>query len=521
MKGSTATKQAPSARAIPAGAPASLEETAFGRRYIDPEAAKRYDLLVVGRGEAAITAASEAARLGARVALALSELPGPGGPESRRVPAGALRRSARAIGDARIAATLGLQGLESAWFDYGIALERARAAGRLIAETRHPKRLRDLGIDLFVGEPHFTAPRVLAIGKRVLRFDKALLASDGAWTFPDVPGFAGVGFSTPDTLDALSELPARLAVLGSGPEACELAQTFARFGSTVTLVDPRERILTSEDADAAARVRRALTEDGVRILEGFEVKRAELTPSGKRLMLAETGSGSLRPLDIDAIVVVQGRAAEVAGLELERAGLRPIADGVAVDERLRTQNDRIFAAGAFAAGTATSQDYAAPGTAHAHLAVRNALCLGRGAWESLVVPRCVLTDPEVVHVGLRRRQAENQGLAVETFRADFSAVERAVLDAEDEGFLKLHSQRKTGRIVGATLVSRHASESLDALTMALQQGLTLDAFAGVVRPRPTQTAAVLRAADPFVARHLPLRAARWIEMLLRLVPRKR
>lgn len=512
MRGSTATRQAPSARALPVEIPESLEETAFGRRYVDPEPAKRYDLLVVGVGEVGIAAACEAARLGARVALVGRELPGPGNPTSRRVPAEALLRSARALGDARLAAELGLQGLESAWFDYAGAVARARNAGRLLAERHHPKRLREQGIDLFVGEARFTAPTTMTLGRRTLFFDKACLTAEEVWTYPAAPGLEEVGFQTPDTLDAWSELPARLAVVGAGPEGCELAQAFARFGARVTLIEAGERILPCQDADAAALVRRALAEDGVRVLEGFRFSGAETVPGARRLLLAEAEGGALRPLDVDEILFATGRATDFQAQALERAGVETDASGIPADERLRTSNPRIFVAGTLASGVEP-----VPGVAHAHLVVQNALCLGRRSVAGLLAPRCVLTDPEVVHVGLHRRQAEQQGLAVETFRADFTALERAVLDGEDQGFLKLITTKKEGRILGATLVARHASESLDALTLALQEGFTLDRLAALPRPRPSQSAAAARAAEPFVPRHVPLRVARWTESLLRFL----
>lgn len=521
MRGSTATGQAPSTRRIAVGTPKSLEETAYGRRYIDPEPAKRYDLIVVGAGEAALAAAGEAARLGARTALVGRELLGPGGPAGRRVPAEALLRAARAIGDLRTASSLGLGGLEGAWFDYPTAYQHALATGRILAERQHPKRLRELGIDVFVGEARFTAPDVLALGNRALRFDKALLASAPGWSVPKVPGLAEVGYATPDTLVDFAALPARLAVIGGGPEGCELAQAFARFGATVTLVEEQERILGSEDADAAALVRRALVEDGVRVLEGFGLRKAELIAGARRLFLTEQESGSTRPLDVEAVLLALGRVPDVEGLGLERAGVGTDAQAARVDAHLRTDNPRIFAVGWAAAGWAECPGQAAPEQTHAHLAVTNALCLGRARWDALPTPRVVLTDPEIVHVGLRRRQAERQGIAVETFRTDFNALERALCDGEGEGLLKLHVERKSGRVVGATLVARHASEMADGLTLAVARGLRADELAGLPRPRPTQAGAPARATEAFVPRHLPLPVARLVDAFLRRLPRKR
>jgi pyruvate/2-oxoglutarate dehydrogenase complex dihydrolipoamide dehydrogenase (E3) component len=162
---------------------------------------------------------------------------------------------------------------------------------------------------------------------------------------PPIPGLADVGYLTNETVFSLTELPPRLAVIGAGPIGCELAQAFARFGAAASLFDTEQQILPREDPDVAQRIQRALVHDGVRLALGREIKRVERGPRGDRILHVQAG-GRAETVAVDAILVGVGRAPNVEGLNLEPAGVEFDSHrGVRVDDRLRTSNRRIFAAG--------------------------------------------------------------------------------------------------------------------------------------------------------------------------------
>ncbi|HVS08978.1 MAG TPA: FAD-dependent oxidoreductase, partial [Planctomycetota bacterium] len=309
-----------------------------------PEPARRYNLVVVGAGTAGLVAAAGAAGLGARVALVERDLLGGDCLNVGCVPSKALIRCARASVEVRDAADFGVRVPEGARPDFGLVMERMRKLRARISHHDSAARFRDLGIDVFFGEGRFTAPDALEVGGRTLRFARACIATGARAAHPSTPGLAEVGYLTNETVFSLTKLPRRLAVLGGGPIGCELAQAFARFGAEVTLLETAAQILIREDREAAAVVERTLAADGVRLVTAATIREVERGDGTKRIRL--DAGGESRRLEVDEILVAVGRAPNVEGLGLETVGVAfDPKTGVRVDDRLRTTNKRIFAAG--------------------------------------------------------------------------------------------------------------------------------------------------------------------------------
>ena len=332
----------------------------------------------------------------------------------------------------------------------------------------------------------------VAVGDSTLRCKKAGIATGARAAVPAVPGLTEAGYLTNETVFSLTALPRRLAVIGGGPIGCELAQAFARFGAQVNLVQMGAQLLGREDPDAAALVRAALGRDGVRLLMGASVRRVERSAGGRTLHV--DAGGALETLEVDAILVGVGRKPNVEGLGLEAAGVAYDATaGVRVDDRLRTTNPRIYAAG----DVCTAQKFTHHSDFQARLVIRNALFLGRARASALVVPRCTYTDPEVASVGLDAQAASARGLRVTTFVQPLAEVDRAVLDGETEGFVKVHVRAGSDQIVGATIVARHAGELLPELTLAVTRGIGLGRLADVIHSYPTQAEAIRKLGDAY------------------------
>jgi pyruvate/2-oxoglutarate dehydrogenase complex dihydrolipoamide dehydrogenase (E3) component len=500
--------------------------------WTNPRPAARYHLVVVGAGTAGLVSAAGAAGLGARVALVERHLMGGDCLNVGCVPSKGVIRAARAWQETRQAASRFGGPAASGAPSFGAAMERMRRLRAGISPHDSAERFRSLGIDVFLGDASFVAPDAVEVDGRRLRFRRAVVAAGARAAVPPLPGLAEVGYRTNETIFNLTELPRRLAVLGGGPIGCELAQAFARFGSEVTLLGRAAHILPREDADAAAVVAASLARDGVRIELGVEpvaarrrggAKVLELDAGGdrgQRGQRGQRGEGSdegqesgrgdraehragregsagaserreVRELEIDEILVATGRQPNVEGLGLEAAGVRFTRKGVEVDDRLRTSNPRIFACG----DVASKFQFTHVADAQARMVIQNALFFGRARASALTIPWCTYTSPEIAHVGLYEREARGRGLEVETLTVPLADNDRAVLDGEDEGFLRVHLERGSDTILGATLVAEHAGDMLGELCLAITKGIGLGSIAGVIHPYPTQAEVVKKAAD--------------------------
>jgi pyruvate/2-oxoglutarate dehydrogenase complex dihydrolipoamide dehydrogenase (E3) component len=200
--------------------------------------------------------------------------------------------------------------------------------------------------------------------------------------------------------------------------------------------------------------------------------------------------GEERTVTAERVLVAVGRKPNVDGLGLDAAGVEVNKSGVVVDDRLRTANPRIYAAG----DVAGRWQFTHAADAMARIVIQNALFYGRKKASDLVIPWCTYTSPEVAHVGLYPHDAEEKGIEIETLTLPLEEVDRALLDGETDGFLRVHTDKK-GRVVGATLVAAHAGDMIGVLCLAATAGSGLGTIAGVVHPYPTQGEVVKKAAD--------------------------
>ena len=460
-------------------------------QWTNPRPAARYNLVVLGAGTAGLVCAAGAAGLGARVALVERDLMGGDCLNVGCVPSKALLRAARAVADVRAAGRFGISatGVRA---DFTAAMTRMRALRARLSPVDSVRRFQELGVDVFLGEGRFTGPETISVDDATLRFSRAVIATGARAAVPPIPGLTEAGYLTNESVFDLVDLPQRLAVIGGGPLGCELAQAFARFGAAVTVIERAPRLVEREDPDAAAVVERALRADGVRLLLEATVGQVKL--DGSDLVIDARAAGVTAPLRADKVLVATGRTPNVDGLDLPAAGVAADATrGVIVDDRLRTTNRKVFAAG----DVCSALKFTHNSDAQARAVLRNALFLGRARASALLIPRCTYTDPEIGHVGLDETQARARGIAVQAFVQRFDEVDRAVLDGETDGFVKILVRGGTDRIVGATVVARHAGDMLPALTLAITRGIGLGALASVVHAYPTQADAVRRLGDAY------------------------
>jgi len=459
----------------------------------NPEPAPMYNLVVIGAGTAGLVTAAGAAGLGAKVALIERHLMGGDCLNVGCVPSKGLIRAARAAYDVRTASEFGVSGNADPSVDFGKVMERMRRIRAGISFHDSVERFsKELGVDVFIGSGKFTGPDRVEVDGRGLRFKKAAICTGARAAVPPIPGIAETGYLTNETVFELTELPRRLAVIGGGPLGCELAQTFARLGSQVTILQRGGHVLPREDADAAELVHRSLARDGISLRLQAKVLSAE--KRGKEKVVTFEEDCRRVALSFDEILSGVGRAPNVEGLDLEKAGIAfDPREGIRVNDRLQTSNPRVYAAG----DICSPYKFTHTADALARILIANALFRGMQTTSSLVVPWCTYTDPEVAHVGLYEKDARDRGIEVLTLTVPFTDVDRALLDGEAEGLARVHLKKGTDMILGATIVARHAGEMINELSLAMSAGLGLSAIGKTIHPYPTQAEAVKKLADAY------------------------
>ena len=469
-----------------------------------------YDLVVLGGGTAGLVSAFGAAGLGARVAIVERHRLGGDCLNTGCVPSKAVIRSARVVGEIRRATGLGVT-TGAVHVDFPAVMERMRQRRATIAVHDSAERLRKAGIDVFFGAAAFADTRTVVVGDQHLRFRRAVIATGGRATAPPVQGLDTVPFLTNETIFDLMELPRRLIVIGAGPIGCELAQAFARFGSAVTLFDQASQVLPREDADAAAVVRRALEADGLLLEVGVTLERVEENSGTFRVHSShpEKPPGTVDPVAGDASLVAAGRAPNIDDLHLEAGGIAATKQGVTVNDRMQTSNPRVYASG----DVCSIYKFTHAADAMSRIVIQNALFHGRRKASALVIPWVTYTDPEVAHVGVSAVDVAEAGGRFRTVTVPLAEVDRAVVDDETDGFVRVHHEK--GRIRGCTIVAPHAGEMIGEVSYAMTHGGTLGALSSTIHPYPTQAEALRKAGDVYRRESLTPGVRKWLERYFR------
>lgn len=448
-----------------------------------------YNLVVIGAGTAGLVASSIAAGLGGKVALIERSLLGGDCLNVGCVPSKGIIAAARAAATVKKASEFGVE-VEGVSIDFGKAMERMRKLRADISPHDSAARFRDLGMDVFIGQAEFKSPNTVEVAGETLTFKKAVIATGARASAPPIPGTDETPYLTNETLFSLTELPKRFGIVGAGPIGCEMAQTFARLGSEVFLIEAMPGILPREDNDAAKIVHEAMEQDGVKIICCGE--NLKLAPSGEHgaKMTLQSESGD-HDIEVDRLLISVGRSPNVEGLGLEAAGVDFHKKGVTVNDRLQTSNPNVYAAG----DICSPYQFTHAADFMARTVVQNALFFGRGKASALTIPWCTYTEPEIAHVGLYEKEAEEKGIEVTTFTLGMEKVDRALLDGETEGFVRVHTKAGSDKILGATVVGRNAGDLISQFSQAMTNKIGLKGVGGTISPYPTVGEAVRKTGD--------------------------
>jgi len=443
------------------------------------------DIVVIGAGSGGLSVASGAAQLGLRVVLFEKGEMGGDCLNSGCVPSKALIAAAHAAHDARTAVRMGVTAVPIV--DFAAVMAHVHAAVATIAPHDSQPRFEGLGVTVVREAARFTGPRTIASDSVEVTARKIVIATGSRAKAPPIPGLAGSGFLTNETVWGLTELPRRLIVMGAGPIGLELGQAFRRLGSEVVVVEAAEP-LPREDRDLVAPLLEQLAADGVELFTGRTVDLVERSEAGIAVV-----SGGHR-IEGSHLLLAVGREPVLDGLNLQAGEVTTGARGIVLDRQLRsTSNPAVFAIG----DAAGREAFTHVAGAHAGLVVRKALFAQGTDVEALVIPRVTYTDPEIAAVGLSEADARKiHGDAVKVLSVPFSGNDRAIAEGDTRGFAKLILDPK-GAILGAAIVGRGAGELIHPWVLAMTSKLKLRAFTDFIAPYPTRGEIHKRLASAF------------------------
>ena len=440
------------------------------------------DLCIIGAGSGGLSLAAGAVQMGARVVLVEAAAMGGDCLNTGCVPSKALLAAGKAAQAMRAGAQFGVTPVEPG-IDFAAAKDHVRRVIARIAPVDSQERFEGLGVHVIRAWGRFLSPTELQAGEDVIVARRFVVATGSHPLVPDVPGLAAVPYLTNETVFALRERPEHLIILGGGPIGMEMAQAHRRLGCAVTVLQ-RSRVLGRDDPEAAALVLTRLRAEGVVVHEGAGVTAV----SGAVTVVLADG----RVISGSHLLVASGRVPAIAGLNLNAAGVKTGAKGVVADAQLRTTNQRIYAIGDVAGGL----QFTHVAGYQAGIVLRQVVLGLPARMRADHIPWVTYTDPELAQVGLTEAEARaRHGAALTVVRADFHHNDRAITEAQDEGFLKVMVVK--GRPVGATAVGHGAGEVITLWALVLSQRLKISAIAGMVAPYPTYGEVSKRAAGAY------------------------
>ena len=469
------------------------------------------NMVVIGAGSGGLVTSYIAAIVKAEVTLIEREKMGGDCLNTGCVPSKALIRAAHAMSEITRASEFGLT-VDKPKVDFEKVMSRVHNVIAKIEPHDSIERYTEVGVNCVTGSAKILSPWEVEVNGETITTRNIVIATGARPLVPGIPGLDQVNYLTSDTIWGLKEQPKRLLVLGGGAIGCELAQSFGRLGSDVTLVEMADQLLIREDTDAAEIVFNSMTRDGVKVLLGHKATKFESVTDDQgetvqRVYLDLNGEEVI--VEFDAVMLALGRVANVQGFGLEELGITTTPRGtVEVNEFLQTKFPNIYGVG----------DVVGPfqlthAAAHqAWFAAVNGLF---GKFKKFkvnynVLPAATYTSPEVARVGINEKEAITQGIDYQVATYGIDDLDRAITDGEDHGFIKVITPKGKDKILGATIVGHHAGDLLAEFTLAMQHGLGLNKILGTIHPYPTMSEAVKYTAGVWKQANAPEKLLTWV-----------
>jgi pyruvate/2-oxoglutarate dehydrogenase complex dihydrolipoamide dehydrogenase (E3) component len=470
---------------------------------------KEYDLCVIGGGSAGLVSAAGAATLGAKVLLIEKNRLGGDCLYTGCIPSKALIHSAEVAHTISTAQRFGLSAQLNP-IDQRSVMNRVAEVIKTIEPNDSPERFREMGIDVVFAEAQFIAEDCILVKGREITARNFVLATGSRPFIPPIPGLDTVDYFTNENIFDVKENIEHLIVIGSGAIGCEMAQSFARLGTKVTLLS-NTGLLPIEDADMSGVVEQQFIADGIDLHLRGMISHFEKMPTGVCAHVKDEYQDLTTAVVASHILIATGRRANVENLGLDKADVAVENGRLKVDARLRTTNKHIYACG----------DVAGPflfthmAEHQAGVVLRNALFHLPAKAQTTSIPWCTFTDPELARVGLSQQEAEQQAIKHSVYTFPFSEIDRGIAEGTSDGMAKIITNPK-GKLLGACIVGPHAGELIAEYVLAISQGLNVSALSNTIHIYPTLAQINRRVADLRMKEALTPVRKRWIKRLFGL-----
>lgn len=471
---------------------------------------RRYDLIIIGGGVAGLVAASGALRFGARVAIIDNVSLGGDCLRTGCVPTKRLIHSAKMASQIKRAGEFGIM-VDSFKVDFHRVMDSMRQTQTRIGEHDNPERFRRMGAEVFFGKGSFIDSHIFEVNKERLQGRKFIIATGSRPVEPAIKGLKETGALTNETALSLDVLPESIIILGGGPIGIEFSQILGRLGSKVTVVERQGQILSKEDKEIADALKNILEDEGIKFELSAKVEEVARTGDKKEVVI-DSPSGK-KSIIADEVMIAAGRAPNIDGLGLDSAGVESDRKkGIKVDDHLQTTQKHIFACGDCVGHYAFTHvaEY------HAGIALGNALFpFAKRKLDYRVVPWTTFSDPELARVGMTEAEAKAKygEKDVAVYRFDFKNVDRAVIEGEGKGIIKVVCA-SGGRILGAHILGPHGGELIHEYVLAMKAEVPITGISRTIHVYPTDSMGVKRAADEYYTQRLfsgrIQKAAKWI-----------
>jgi mercuric reductase len=456
---------------------------------------EHYDLIAIGAGSAARDGANKAAKEhGAKVALIEHERWGGSCPNVACSPTKAYLVAAGLAHDINTLANK--LGIEVGPATTNLAKVKARKETLKKPQPKWVKDLHAAGFDTYEGTASFVDPHTIRVGDAELTADKILIATGSRTAVPPIEGIEEIDWLDHVTALELEELPESLLIAGAGAVGLEFGQTFSRFGSKVTIVDPLDEIAPHTDRHAALELHEALAAEGIQIILGSFVRKVAGRDGTSVATIVPREGGMEQEIEFDRLLLASGRSPNIEELNLEAAGVETYKLGIVVDERMRTN-----VSGIWAAGDVNGQALFTPVAQYeARIAVEDMYSPGEGPTADYsVLPTAIFTEPELAGVGLTQMEAEEQGFEAETVVHLFKHQRRATFTDAKHGLFKIVFDRPSRRVLGLHVVAPGASDVVQGFSISIRLGVTVDELATAHHVFPTIGEGVKAAAEQALA----------------------
>ena len=453
-----------------------------------------FDVVVIGGGAAGLTSAGIAANFGAKTMMIEKEKLGGDCTWTGCVPSKVLLKAGKVAQNIREAGKYGLVDSEPE-INFKKVIEHVHTIRQDIYEDADsPEKFEDMGIEVVHGEASFIDNHTIQIkskaGEHINVSSRYFFICAGASAYvPPIEGIDQVDYLTNDSLFEIEKLPEELIVIGAGPIGTEMAQAMNRLGSSVTVVDMADRILTNDDPELTTILKQRLQSEGIKYELSADVN--DVQQEGGKVAVSVNINGKSKKITGTDLLIATGRRANVESLNLKAAGVKHSQNGIEVDEKCRTNIPHIYAC-----GDVTGEYQFTHMSEHmAKVAATNALLKFPMKIDRKHVPWVTYTDPELGHVGATEKQLKRENTEYETYQFPFSKIDRALTESKGEGLIKVFAKKWNGKILGASIVGENAGEMISEYAVAMKNGVTLRNLADTIHPYPTYALGARRAAD--------------------------